>query len=54
MWVGKKLGVEGSELILDMEKSYDIDQFSWVDLSVDQVDSLFFHDPQKNLEISHL
>ena len=47
VWVGKKLGVEGSELILDMEKSYDIDQFSWVDLSVDQVDSLFFHDPQK-------
>lgn len=47
VWVGKKLGVEGSELILDMEKSYDIDEFSWVDLSVDQVDSLFFHDPQK-------
>ena len=47
VWVGKKLGIEGSELVLDMQKSYDIDDFTWDDLEIDQMDSLFFHDPQK-------
>ena len=50
VWVGKKLGIEGSELVLDMQKSYDIDDFTWDDLDIDQMDSLFFHDPQKEFE----
>ncbi len=47
VWVGKKLGIEGSELVLGMQKSYDIDDFTWDDLDIDQIDSLFFHDTQK-------
>ncbi|GIR59350.1 MAG: hypothetical protein CM15mP65_19310 [Crocinitomicaceae bacterium] len=54
MWVGKKLGIEGSELVLGMQKSYDIDDFTWDDLDIDQIDSLFFHDTQKEFRKSHL
>ena len=47
VWVEKKLGIEGSELVAYAKKSYDIDDFNWDDLDIDQIDSLFFHDTQK-------
>ena len=47
-WVGKKLGVDGSELVLEMQKSYDIDEFNMDSLNLLDFDSIFFHDPQKD------
>ena len=46
-WVGKKLGVDGSELVLEMQKSYDIDEFNIDSLNLLDFDSIFFHDTQK-------
>ena len=46
-WVGKKLGIDGSELVLEMQKSYDIDEFNMDSLNLLDFDSIFFHDPQK-------
>jgi len=45
-WVGKKLGVEGSELILEVEKAFSIDDFYWDSLSLNTTDTIFSYDPQ--------
>ena len=41
-WVGKKLGVDGSELVLEMQKSYDFDEFNMDSLNLLDFDSIFF------------
>ena len=46
-WVGKKLGVDGSELVLEVQKSYDIDEFNMDSLNLLDFDSIFYHDTQK-------
>ena len=46
-WVGKKLGIDGSELVLEMQKSYDIDEFNMHSFNLLDFDSIFYHDPQK-------
>ena len=44
VWVGKKLGVKGSELILEIQKTFDIDKFNIEDLDLSKIDSIFIHD----------
>lgn len=44
VWVGKKLGVKGSELILKVQKSFDIDKFNLEKLNFSKIDSIFIHD----------
>ena len=46
-WVGKKLGIDGSELVLEVQKSYDIDEFNMHSLNLLDFDSIFYHDLQK-------
>ena len=51
IWVGKKLGIKGSEKFLELEKSFDIDQFNWAEIDLSTIDSLFVHD---NYKLGHL
>ena len=44
VWVGKKLGVKGSELILEIQKAFDIDKFNIENLDISEIDSIFIHD----------
>ena len=44
VWVGKKLGVRGAELILDIQKTIDIDKFNIENLDFSEIDSIFIHD----------
>ena len=46
-WVGKKLGVEGSELVLGIQKSFNIDKFSWEQIDFSTVDTVFTNQPFK-------
>lgn len=47
-WVGKKLGVDGAELVLGVDKAYFIDDFGWDSIDCYQFDSIFLHDPQES------
>ena len=44
VWVGKKLGVRGAELILEIQKTIDIDKFNIENLDFSEIDSIFIHD----------
>ena len=44
VWVGKKLGVRGAELILEIQKTIDIDKFNIENLDFSKIDSIFIHD----------
>ena len=44
VWVGKKLGVRGAELILEIQKTIDIDKFNMENLDFSEIDSIFIHD----------
>ena len=44
IWVGKKLGVKGSKLVLKVQKSYNIDDFNFQNLDFSKFDSIFIHD----------
>ena len=46
-WVGKKLGVKGSELVLGIQKSFNIDKFSWDQINFSTVDTVFTNQPFK-------
>ena len=46
-WVGKKLGVKGSELVLGIQKSFNIDKFSWEQIDFSIVDTVFTNQPFK-------
>lgn len=46
-WVGKKLGVKGSELVLGIQKSFNIDKFSWEQIDFSTVDTVFTNQPFK-------
>ena len=46
-WVGKKLGVEGSELVLGIQKSFNIDKFSWEKIDFSTIDTVFTNQPFK-------
>ena len=46
-WVGKKLGVEGSELVLGIQKSFNIDKFSWKKIDFSTIDTVFTNQPFK-------
>jgi Xaa-Pro aminopeptidase len=50
VWVGKKLGVKGSELILEIQKTFDIDKFNVENLDLSEIDSIFIHD---NFEVGN-
>ena len=43
-WVGKKLGIKGSELLLNVQRSYNIDNFKLDMFNFLEIDSLFIHD----------
>ena len=43
-WVGKKLGIKGSELLLNVQRSYNIDNFKMEMFNFLEIDSLFIHD----------
>ena len=43
-WVGKKLGIKGSELLLNVQRSYNIDDFKLDMFNFLEIDSLFIHD----------
>jgi len=47
IWVGKKLGVKGSELVLGIQKSFNIDKFSWEQIDFSIVDTVFTNQPFK-------
>jgi Xaa-Pro aminopeptidase len=46
-WVGKKLGVKGSELVLGIQKSFNIDKFSWNQIDFSTIDTVFTNQPFK-------
>jgi len=46
-WVGKKLGVKGSELVLGIQKSFNIDKFSWEKIDFSTIDTVFTNQPFK-------
>ena len=46
-WVGKKLGVKGSELVLGIQKSFNIDKFSWEQIDFSTIDTVFTNQPFK-------
>jgi len=50
VWVGKKLGVKGSEIILEIQKTFDIDKFNLENLDLSEIDSIFIHD---NFEVGN-
>ena len=50
VWVGKKLGVKGSEIILEIQKTFDIDKFNIENLDLSEIDSIFIHD---NFEVGN-
>ena len=50
VWVGKKLGVKGSEIILEIQKTFDIDKFNLENLNLSEIDSIFIHD---NFEVGN-
>jgi Xaa-Pro aminopeptidase len=50
VWVGKKLGVRGSEIILEIQKTFDIDKFNIENLDLSEIDSIFIHD---NFEVGN-
>ncbi len=50
VWVGKKLGVKGSEIILEIQKTFDIDKFNIKNLDLSEIDSIFIHD---NFEVGN-
>ena len=43
-WVGKKLGIKGSKLLLNVQRSYNIDNFKMEMFNFLEIDSLFIHD----------
>ena len=49
-WVGKKLGIKGSELLLNVQRSYNIDNFKLDMFNFLEIDSLFIHDNFKMSE----
>ena len=50
VWVGKKLGVKSSEIILEIQKTFDIDKFNLENLDLSEIDSIFIHD---NFEVGN-
>ena len=44
IWTGKKLGVKGSELLLKVQRSFNIDDFSFENLDLSNIDTFFMHD----------
>ena len=50
VWIGKKLGVKGSEIILEIQKTFDIDKFNLENLDLSEIDSIFIHD---NFEVGN-
>jgi len=46
-WVGKKLGVKGSELVLAIQKSFNIDKFTWGQIDFSSIDTVFTNQPFK-------
>ena len=50
VWVGKKLGAKGSEIILEIQKTFDIDKFNLENLDLSEIDSIFIHD---NFEVGN-
>lgn len=50
VWVGKKLGVKGSEIILEIQKTFDFDKFNLENLDLSEIDSIFIHD---NFEVGN-
>ena len=48
-WVGKKLGVEGSELVLGIQKSLNIDKFTWDQIDFSTIDTVFINQPFKEI-----
>lgn len=46
-WVGKKLGVKGSELVLGIQKSFNIDKFTWDQIDFSTIDTVFTNQPFK-------
>ena len=50
VWVGKKLGVKGSEIILEIQKTFDIDKFNLENLDLSEIDSISIHD---NFEVGN-
>ena len=53
-WVGKKLGVEGSELVLGIQKSLNIDKFSWNQIDFSTIDTVFINQPFKEIRYPDL
>jgi Xaa-Pro aminopeptidase len=46
-WVGKKLGVKGSELVLGVQKSFNINKFTWNQIDLSTIDTVFTNQPFK-------
>ena len=53
-WVGKKLGVEGSELVLGIQKSLNIDKFTWNQIDFSTIDTVFINQPFKEIRYPDL
>ena len=53
-WVGKKLGVEGSELVLGIQKSLNIDKFTWNQIDLSTIDTVFINQPFKEIRYPDL
>ena len=53
-WVGKKLGVEGSELVLGIQKSLNIDKFTWNQINFSTIDTVFINQPFKEIRYPDL
>jgi len=53
-WVGKKLGVKGSELALGIQKSLNIDKFTWDQIDFSTIDTVFINQPFKEIRYPDL
>ena len=53
-WVGKKLGVKGSELVLGIQKSLNIDKFTWDQIDFSTIDTVFINQPFKEIRYPDL